>query len=172
MISSDRGRAGQSIAEFAIVLPIAMAMLVGLFDVGRVIWAADVAAHAASEAARFAIVRGSTTLTGCPVGPPALTISIPPASADCPHPSPSKQAVVDRALEEAATSGGAVTAQVCYGAGCVADTDGAGADNSRGNLLTVTVSTDLDLLSTAVLAPLLGRSTFEVSEKATMKVNN
>lgn len=171
MNAPDR-RAGQSIAEFALVLPVVMILLVGLFDLGRIVWAADVSAHAASEAARFAIVRGASTLAGCPVGPPAPTLGVPPPSTDCPFPSPSKQAIVNRALQAAATTGGTVSAQVCYGEDCVAGTDAVGADNTRGTPLTVTVSADLELLSTAVLGPILGITSFEVLETATMKVNN
>jgi hypothetical protein len=163
---------GQALVEFSVVLPIALILLVGLFDLGRVVWAADVTAHAASEAARFAIVRGSSTHSACPVGPPPGVIAIPPPSADCPHPSPSKQAIIDLALEAAATTGGAVGAQACYGSGCQGDTDVAGAVNSRGTELTVTVSADLDLVTTSILGSILGRSSFAVTNTATMQVNN
>lgn len=167
-----RDQAGQAIMEFAVVLPVALILLVGLFDLGRVIWAADVTAHAASEAARFAIVRGSATVTGCPIGPLAGGTAATPPSAGCPHPSPSKQAIIDRALKAAATTGGAVSAQACYGSGCTGDSDVAGAINSPGTELTVTVSADLNLVTTSILGPILGRSDFGVTNTATMQINN
>jgi hypothetical protein len=163
---------GQALVEFSIVLPIAFVLLVGLFDLGRVVWAADVTAHAASEAARFAIVRGASTLRNCPIGPPAGSVLVPAPTADCPYPSPSKQSIVDHALEAASTVGGTVAAEACYGSGCQGDTDQAGAVNSRGTELTVTVSADLDLVTTSILGPILGRSSYAITNTATMEINN
>jgi hypothetical protein len=167
-----RREAGQASLELAIVLPMAMALLIGMFDIGRVVWANDVASSAAAEAVRFAIVRGGSISNPCPVGPPGGSAIVPPPSSTCPYPSPSKQAIVDRARERAWAVGGTIGVQVCYGAGCRGDGDAAGATNARGTPVTVTVSTDLSLVSTAFLGAILGRQTFPVHASSTLPVNN
>ena len=47
---------GQAMAEFAIILPVFILILVGLFDVGRAVYAYHTVNNAAREAARLAIV--------------------------------------------------------------------------------------------------------------------
>jgi Flp pilus assembly protein TadG len=47
---------GQSLAEFALVLPIFLLMLFGLIDVGRFVFTANALGNGAREAARFASV--------------------------------------------------------------------------------------------------------------------
>jgi Flp pilus assembly protein TadG len=47
---------GQAIAEFAIVIPLFLLLLVGLFDLGRAIFAYNTLTNAAREGARTAIV--------------------------------------------------------------------------------------------------------------------
>jgi Flp pilus assembly protein TadG len=47
---------GQAIAEFAIVIPIFLLFLVGLFDLGRAVFAYNTLTNAAREGARTAIV--------------------------------------------------------------------------------------------------------------------
>ncbi len=49
-------RGGQSLAEFALVLPIFLILLLGLFDVGRLIFVYNGLTNAAREGARLAIV--------------------------------------------------------------------------------------------------------------------
>ncbi len=54
-----RGRrrsAGQSLVEFALVLPVFILVLVGLFDLGRAVFAFNTLTNAAREGARLAIV--------------------------------------------------------------------------------------------------------------------
>ncbi|MGH2445250.1 MAG: TadE family protein, partial [Candidatus Limnocylindria bacterium] len=51
----ERGR-GQSMVEFALILPIFILVLVGLFDVGRAVYAYNTVNNAAREAGRLAIV--------------------------------------------------------------------------------------------------------------------
>jgi len=154
--------------EFTIVMPLAMALLVGLFDLGRVVWANDVVASAAAEAVRFAIVRGGSFSTLCPVGPAAGTATIPAPSGSCPYPSPSKQSIVNQAITKAWAVGGTVRAQACYGVGCTGDTDIAGATNARGQSVTVTVTADLAL----VVPALLGDTRFTVTTTSTMLVDH
>jgi Flp pilus assembly protein TadG len=47
---------GQSLVEFALVVPIFVLLLVGLFDIGRAVWNYNTVANSAREAARVAVV--------------------------------------------------------------------------------------------------------------------
>jgi len=47
---------GQALAEVALVAPLFFLMVFGVIDLGRVVWANDVAATAAREGARYASV--------------------------------------------------------------------------------------------------------------------
>jgi Flp pilus assembly protein TadG len=55
-ISRIRGDAGQSIVEFAIVLPLMVVVILALADFGRAVFMFLEAEHAASDAARIAAV--------------------------------------------------------------------------------------------------------------------
>jgi Flp pilus assembly protein TadG len=164
-----RRQRGQSLVEFAIVLPVFMFLLMGIVDFGRVVWAQNSLAAAAREAARFAIVHGSEA--ACPVGPLPTdgSVTAPAASTSCPYPSPSKQAIRDAALGFAAAGGTGIVVSVCYGSGCSGDTDASAAtSNTRGTAVTVTVTSTLNLVTPA----LLGVGSFGVSGSSTMVVNH
>jgi len=154
--------------EFALVLPILVLLLVGFFDLGRVVLANDGLAHAAREAARFAVVHGGSPFNPCPAGPPGPETVIPTASVSCPHPSPSKESIRIEAREQAAAAGSTVIVEVCYGAGCVGDTDIVGATNVRGTPVTVTVHSTVTMSAASVI----GFSSFDVSNSSTMLVNH
>ena len=160
---------GQTLVEFAIILPVLLMLMMGVFDLGRVVYANDMVSNAAREAARFAIVHGGSRITACPVGPPDLPRTVvPPASATCPHPSPSKEAIRQVARDWALSAGGAFVVQVCYGPGCSGDTDAPGATNAKGTPVTVTVSSPVTLTAPSIV----GWETLEVSSASTMLVNN
>lgn len=53
--SSD-SRRGQTLVEFALIIPLFLLIVVGLFDVGRAVYYYNTAANAARAAARVAIV--------------------------------------------------------------------------------------------------------------------
>lgn len=56
----NRGsEAGQSVVEFALVLPILLLVLLGIIDFGRVLSTGYVVSHAARDAARYASVGAS-----------------------------------------------------------------------------------------------------------------
>ena len=162
-----RGR-GQSLVEFALVVPLLFGLLFSVFDLGRGIWASDIASHAASEAARYAIVHGGAASDPCPVGPPAATAVIPTASTSCPYPSPSKQSIYDMAMASTIAAGGDASVTVCYGQGCTGDTDTAGGTNQRGTPVTVVVTVHITILTGA----LIGAGSFNVSSTSTMLVNH
>lgn len=56
-----RGDRGQSLAELAIVLPILMAVVIGIFEFGRAWNVRQTVTHAAREAARSAVIPTSTS---------------------------------------------------------------------------------------------------------------
>jgi Flp pilus assembly protein TadG len=153
--------------EFAIVLPVFLAMLLAIVDVGRVVWANNSLANAAREAARFAIVHGGSAGTACPVGPPGPDTIIPAVSSACPHPSPSKQSIVDVARQFAFAGGTNVVVEVCYGTGCSGTTD-TQLTNARGTRVTVTVRSDLNLVAGAFL----GLGDYTVTGQSIMLVNH
>ena len=51
-----RGTRGQALVEFALVIPIFLLIIVGLFDLGRAVFAYNTLTNAAREGARMAIV--------------------------------------------------------------------------------------------------------------------
>lgn len=161
---------GQTLLEFAVAIPLFLLLLFSVLDAGRIVWANNSLAEAAREAARFAIVHGGWVNTACPVGPPAPEASLPPASPSCPYPSPSKQAIVERARAFAVAPGGNLVITVCYGAGCSGDTDVAvpPATNARGTPVTVALESDIPLIAGAIL----GLGTFHIRGSSTMLVNN
>jgi len=59
---SPRSRKGQSLVEFALVFPIAVLLLMAVFDVGRAVFAYNGLTNAAREGARIAAVNQDTTL--------------------------------------------------------------------------------------------------------------
>ena len=50
---------GQSLIEFALILPLFLLIVTGLFDVGRAVFQENTLAYAAREGTRYAIVHGS-----------------------------------------------------------------------------------------------------------------
>ncbi|HYI67022.1 MAG TPA: TadE family protein [Candidatus Limnocylindrales bacterium] len=55
-LRGNRPARGQSLVEFGLILPIFVLILVGLFDVGRAVYAYNTLNNAAREAGRLAIV--------------------------------------------------------------------------------------------------------------------
>ena len=167
---------GQAIVEFALVFPVFVLLLVGIFDFGRAIWVNDTLSTAAREAGRYAVVHGGSPSTYCPAGPPAPKSNID-HNADCPpypngaaYPLGSRQAIKDVAQRWAAGASSNVTVSVCYGivATCTGDVDAAGATNAPHTPVTVTVSSTVGL----AVPSLLGFNSFTFSSSSTMLVNN
>jgi len=67
LFRSDEG--GQSLIEFALVLPMLLLIMTGLFDVARATWQENTLAYAAREGTRYAIVHGSASVDGTVVYP-------------------------------------------------------------------------------------------------------
>jgi hypothetical protein len=64
----SRDDGAQSLVEFALVLPLLLLMITGLFDVARAAWEENTLAFSAREGSRYAIVHGSGNTT-LPLGP-------------------------------------------------------------------------------------------------------
>jgi Flp pilus assembly protein TadG len=58
-----RGQSGQSLAEFALMLPILMMICLGVLDLGRCFFTYISLTNAAREAARYAALNGSASCT-------------------------------------------------------------------------------------------------------------
>ena len=66
--TNPEGQHGQSLVEFALLLPLMILIITGLFDVARAVWEENTLAYAAREGTRFAIVHGSAGLGPLPNG--------------------------------------------------------------------------------------------------------
>jgi hypothetical protein len=60
---------GQSLVEFALLLPLMLLIITGLIDVARAVWEENTLAYAAREGTRYAIVHGSA---GSPAADPTV----------------------------------------------------------------------------------------------------
>ena len=167
---TGRRERGQALVEFALALPVFLVLLVGIFDLGHVVWANDAMASAAREAARYAMVRGGSQSNACQVGPPADPGSVPAASDSCPYPAPSRQGVKDAASQWLQGVGSDVTVSVCYGqvTTCSNDQDAPGATNARGTPVTVSIRARVSLGAPS----LLGIGPFDLSSSTTMIVSH
>jgi hypothetical protein len=67
LLREDDG--GQALIEFALILPLLLLIITGLFDVARATWQENTLAYAAREGTRYAIVHGSASLDGTVVYP-------------------------------------------------------------------------------------------------------
>ena len=157
-----RGRSrGQALVETAMVAPLFFAILFGIIDIGRVIWANDVVSNAAREGARFASVNAGT---------PGLSIDWTEAD------RATKEQIRAKTLAYVVAGGTGTTVGVCFSAvhiataqaGCTGDTDEANAQYRRGNLVTVTVSSNVPLIVSAIF----GGQPFTVTAESTVLINN
>jgi Flp pilus assembly protein TadG len=157
MIDVDARRRcrGQSVAEFALVIPLFLVMLFGIIDIGRVIWANDALANASREGARYASVTGSSLITSMST----------------------KDQIKAYTRNYAIAAGTNISVTVCYSAvtiaagtsGCTGDTNQpATASNDRGSLVTVQITSTVPILT----GSLLGMRPFTASSTSTVLVNN
>lgn len=56
-----KSRSGQSLVEFALILPFLLLIILGTFDLGRAVYSQTVISNAAREGARYGIIPGRTT---------------------------------------------------------------------------------------------------------------
>lgn len=137
------------------MLPLFLALLFGVIDIGRIIWANDTVANAAREGSRFASIHAGT---------PSLTVPV------------TKDEIRAHTHGFVVAGGVGTTVAVCFSAvgiasqqsGCTGDVDEAGAGYARGNLVTVTVVSRVPTLTGA----LLGMGEFTVTGVSTVLINN
>lgn len=80
---------GQSLVEVALVLPILVLILLGVFDAGRAVFAFNTVQNAAREAARVAIVDQTPSVVEAEgkraaIGLPSAAVGVAFAITDCP----------------------------------------------------------------------------------------
>jgi Flp pilus assembly protein TadG len=165
-----RRGAGQALAEFALVVPLFMVMMVGVFEFGRAIYYIQVVNNAAREGARYAIVHGSNAVnTGQPTVGPML---------NGPSDDPTGRRVVD--LVDSYATGidpSALHVMVCWNgqppAPAAAPCDNASGDygpgnNDPGSTFHVQVSYTFQ----PVLSVLLPLPSFTLTGESTLVINN
>jgi Flp pilus assembly protein TadG len=145
---------GQALAEVALVLPLFFALLFGLIDLGRVIWAIDVVGGAAREGARYASVHAGSPGAGTGVA--------------------TEDEIKAHALGFVVAGGLNTSASVCFSAVTIAS-QSAGCSGGfdvdmykRGNLVTVRVESQVPIF----LGAIFGRDAFDVSGESTVLINN
>jgi hypothetical protein len=83
---------GQTLVEFALVLPLFVILVLAAFEGGRYVFYSEMLNHATREGARYAIINGANS-SPCPSGP-----SIDGSPSCDPEGDNVKQAVVDAAM--------------------------------------------------------------------------
>lgn len=152
----DRSR-GQALVEVALVSPLFFALLFGLIDLGRVIWAINAVGSAAREGARYASLHSEKPVTVINGTEPKTTAEIK-----------------EYTLGFVVAGGVNPTATVCFSPvnigsrapGCSGDTSTG--TYTRGNLITVGVQSNVPVF----LGAIFGSSTFPVSAESTVLINN
>lgn len=66
---------GQALVEFALILPVVVVLLLGVFDLARVVFASTTLSAAVREGTRYAITHGADS--GAPTGPGAPSYTAP-----------------------------------------------------------------------------------------------
>ena len=66
---------GQSLVEFALILPVLLLLIVGVFDLARIVFDSTTLSAAVREGTRYAIVHGAASSS--PTGPGAASYSAP-----------------------------------------------------------------------------------------------
>ena len=108
-----KGSGGQTLVEFALVLPILLVVIVGVLDGGRVIFTNTTLSQAAREGARLAAVEAGNvglTTSDC-VAPPALVgASCNPGARVCPPDLSSLKTDISDAVDRMTAAVGPISA--------------------------------------------------------------
>ena len=79
-----RGRKGQSLVEFALILPVLLLVLFGVFDFGRAIYAYNAVSNSAREGGRTAVVNQTASEIRDRAAAQATALGIDATSTSCP----------------------------------------------------------------------------------------
>jgi hypothetical protein len=101
------GERGQSLVEFALLLPVMLLIITGLFDLARAVWQENTLAYAAREGTRYAIVHGSS-------GNPAAGPENPNCGGVTPPPDQVICTEIPRVVREAAIGVANITVNITY----------------------------------------------------------
>jgi Flp pilus assembly protein TadG len=74
-VRRERADQGQALVEMALMLPVLVLLLVGVFDLGRAVWLSNSLAMAVREGTRYGVVHGA--LSASPAGPGSATYTAP-----------------------------------------------------------------------------------------------
>ncbi len=83
-VKERRRTLGQSLTEFALILPVILLVLFGVFDFGRAVYAYNAVSNAAREGGRTAIVNQTPTDVRARAIAQATALGINAASVSCP----------------------------------------------------------------------------------------
>ena len=76
LFKGRRHSRGQSLVEFALALPLLILLLMGIFDLGRAVYAYNTIANAAREAVRVGIVDQTWARRGCDADARAASVGV------------------------------------------------------------------------------------------------
>lgn len=154
---------GQALVEFALVAPLFFTLLFGIVEVGRFIFYYEVLNNATREGARYAIVNGANSVTGCAAG--GSTGPAAPSTTSC---DANGDDVVQKVRDAAfGVLGSSVTVQRCWWySTCDFGTHGDG-DNARGANVTVAAS-----YTYGTLIPLVPLPSITVTAESSLVINN
>jgi Flp pilus assembly protein TadG len=88
-MADPRSRRGQSLVEFALVMPIFILVLIGLFDLGRAVYAFNTVSNASRESVRIAIVNQTTADVQAEALKQAVSLGLTPADVAIAYGDPS-----------------------------------------------------------------------------------
>lgn len=186
----DAGQEGQGLVEFALIIPVFMLVIFGLFDVGRLVFTNSALSQAAREGARVAAAEASwigVERLSCVADESGITSARPGAHV-CPADVTAFKSHVDGAVNRMAVTLGPISAvHVSCNDGSMDDpapsgtwTEGSGGDgngcqddsgnavSSSGELVSVRVEYTYQLF-TPLVSSLLG--SVDLSGSATMTIN-
>ncbi len=82
MLIRRHGERGQALVEFALILPVFLLLLFGLFDLGRAVYAYNTISNASREAVRVAIVDQDCTFIRDQAAQHAVTLGVTASDVD------------------------------------------------------------------------------------------
>ena len=150
---------GQSLVEFALTIPLVLLLMVGLFDLGRVVFINNSLSDGAKHGARHAVTdpRGTDYCDRIDSAVRTATRGQPLV----------RYQVIYESIDQAGSVFG--TYQLCEDGGNGVDFGGLGLEISPGDRVTIHLGADVGLI-TPFVAAASGRSTFNLDAQATRVV--